>query len=225
MPTPDLKTKNRRILISVLVVVVVMIGASFAAVPLYNLFCRVTGFGGTTQMSATAPDPSEIVDRTITIHFNTDTGRNLLWKFEADQRAVKVKIGQPALASFTLENQDRVPVAGTALYNVTPAKAGKYFHKTQCFCFAEQIMQPGQETTLPVVFFLSPDMAKDPNLDDVTVITLSYTYFKADTPELDAAWEAFNQADNGPDNEGVVKTGSAPADSLVGTVALEPEKQ
>lgn len=221
MSTPDLQTKNRRILIIVLAAVAIMIGASFAAVPLYNLFCRVTGFGGTTQMSAEAPDPSEIVDRTVTIHFNTDTGRNLLWTFKPDQREVKVKIGQPALASFRLENKDRVPVTGTALYNVTPAKAGKYFHKTQCFCFAEQTMQPGQETTLPVVFFLSPEMAKDPNLDDVKVITLSYTYFKADTPELDAAWEAFNQADNGV----VVKTGPAPDDSLVGTVALEPEKQ
>ena len=221
MTAATLEQRNLRTGVFALMGALAMLGLGYAAVPLYDLFCRVTGFGGTTQMSAEAPDPSEIVDRVVTIHFNTDTGRNLLWTFKPDQREVKVKIGQPALASFRLENKDRVPVTGTALYNVPPAKAGKYFHKTQCFCFAEQTMQPGQETTLPVVFFLSPEMAKDPNLDDVKVITLSYTYFKADTPELDAAWEAFNQADNGV----VVKTGPAADDSLVGTVALEPEKQ
>lgn len=218
MADSDLHKKNHRILIGVFAAVAIMIGASFAAVPLYDLFCRVTGFGGTTQMSAAAPDPSQIIDRTVTVRFNTDTGRNLMWDFKADQRMVKVKLGQPALISFTVKNRDRAPVAGTALYNVSPAKAGKYFHKTQCFCFDEQIIQPGQEAAMPVVFFLDPAMNDDPNLADVGTITLSYTYFKADSPELDAAWEAFLQA-GGPG------ANPRPDQSLAGTVALDPEKQ
>lgn len=211
---PALRRKNRRILLGALTAAAIMVGASFAAVPLYDLFCRVTGFGGTTQMSSQAPDPSAIIDRTVSVRFNTDTGRNMPWRFKADQRQVVVKLGQPALISFSVKNPTAAPVAGTALYNVSPAKAGKYFHKTQCFCFDEQIMQPGQDATMPVVFFIDPAMNDDPNLEDVRVITLSYTYFRANSPELDAAWETFLES-----------SPPATASPLAGTVALTPEKQ
>jgi cytochrome c oxidase assembly protein subunit 11 len=177
--------RNSRTGLIILAVVVFMGAMSFAAVPLYRLFCQATGFDGTTMVSEKLPD--HIVDRTITVKFNTDVGRNMLWAFHAEQRQVDVKLGQKGLISFDAENRDKVPVSGVAVYNVTPPKAGKYFHKMQCFCFGEQTLNPGEKATYPVIFYIDPNLNDDPNMDNVEVITLSYTFFPSDTPELEAA--------------------------------------
>lgn len=187
--------KNTKTLLAVFAVVIGMVGLAFASVPLYNLFCRVTGFGGTTQISASAPDADEILDRKITVHFNSDTNRNINWAFKPDKRKVTLNVGQQGLIAFNARNRDKKPVTGTAVYNVTPAKAGKYFHKTQCFCFDEQTLNPGQSVDMPVAFYIDPSIAKDRNMDDVGTITLSYSFFKAQSKELDTALEAFYNAE------------------------------
>lgn len=187
--------KNTKTLIGILSVVAGMIALAFASVPLYDMFCRVTGFGGTTQVSQSAPTEDEILDRKITIHFNSDTHRNLNWSFKPEKRKITLNVGQQGLISFKAKNNDRTPVAGTAVYNVTPAKAGKYFHKTQCFCFDKQTLTPGQEMDMPVVFYIDPSIAEDRGMNDVKTITLSYSFFKADSKALDSALEAFYNAE------------------------------
>jgi cytochrome c oxidase assembly protein subunit 11 len=187
--------KNTKILVSVLLLVAAMIGLAFASVPLYNLFCRVTGYGGTTQVSSAAPGEDEILDRTITVKFNGDTNRNLNWTFRPEKREVDVKVGDQGFISFYAKNNSAEPVAGTAVYNVTPSKAGEYFHKTQCFCFNRQTLTPGQDMDMPVVFYIDPSIAEDRNMDDVKTITLSYSFFKADSKELDSALEDFYNAE------------------------------
>ena len=189
MSPDELKRKNLKVLVTVLTAVFIMIGVSFASVPLYNLFCRVTGFGGTTQVAQDLPD--HVLDRTVTVKLNSDTASNLPWQFEPDMREIDLQIGQKGFVSFHAENKTDVPITGTALYNVVPTKAGKYFHKVQCFCFGEQLLEPKQRVAMPVMFYVSPDIADDPNMDDVKTITLSYTFFKAESEALDQALEAF----------------------------------
>ncbi len=183
--------KNTKTLLTILVVAAGMVGLAFASVPLYDMFCRVTGFGGTTQVSESAPEADEILERQMTIHFNGDAQRGLNWYFEPEKRQIKVNVGQQGFISFQAKNKDTQPLTGTAIYNVTPAKAGKYFHKTQCFCFDAQTLTPGQEMDMPVVFYIDPSIDQDRNMDDVKTITLSYSFFKADSKELDSALEAF----------------------------------
>lgn len=173
----------------VLGIVFGMVTLSFASVPLYDLFCRVTGFGGTTQVSESLP--SEVIDRQMRIQFNADTSRQMVWEFGPEIRSVNVNVGERGLVNFIAHNPADSPTAGTAVYNVTPLKAGKYFHKVQCFCFDEQILQPGQEVNMPVMFFVDPAIDDDPNMEDVETITLSYTFFKTDSSELDQALEDF----------------------------------
>lgn len=185
----ELTRKNARLGLTVLAIVFTMVGVSFAAVPLYDLFCRVTGFSGTTQVAASLPD--QVVDRKITVKFNADTDRNLPWIFRPEEREIDIYLGQQGLTAYYAKNRTAKPVSGTALYNVTPLKAGKYFHKIQCFCFDNQTLQPGQEMTMPVMFFVDPALHDDPNMDDVRAITLSYTFYKSQTQELDSALEAF----------------------------------
>lgn len=179
--------KNTRTLLSVFGAVFAMVALSFASVPLYDLFCRVTGFGGTPQLSTSKPNT--ILDRDITVQFTTDVNSKLPWNFKADQHEITLKVGQDALASFTATNNGSEPVSGTAIYNVTPAKVGQYFHKTQCFCFINQTLTPNQTMNMPVVFYIDPAIADDPNLDDVERITLSYSFFKSNTSDLDQATE------------------------------------
>lgn len=186
--------KNTKTLSIVLFTVAAMVGLAFASVPLYDMFCRVTGFGGTTMRSDAPPPTGEIIDRDITIRFNADTSPNLPWDFKPDQRQMTVKVGQQGLISFLAHNRQKTPTTGTAIYNVTPAKAGKYFHKVQCFCFDEQILTPGQEMHMPVAFYVDPSMDKDRTMDDVKTITLSYTFFPAASSELDQALEEFYNA-------------------------------
>jgi cytochrome c oxidase assembly protein subunit 11 len=151
-----------------------MVGLSFAAVPLYRLFCQVTGFGGTTQIAEVAP---EALERTIKVRFNADRSPELPWAFKPKQVEVEVKLGERAMAYYTAENLSDEPVSGTATFNVTPLKAGKYFSKIACFCFTEQTLQPGERVDMPVDYFVDPAILDDPNMADVGTITLSYTFF------------------------------------------------
>ncbi len=188
-PHAEMARKNARLGLTVLGVVLGMAALAYASVPLYDMFCRVTGFGGTTQVSSTLP--GVILERVITVKFNADTGRNLPWIFKPEERSIDIKIGQKGLTAFSAHNKARKPTTGTAIYNVTPLKAGKYFHKIQCFCFDEQTLQAGQKVDMPVMFYIDPSLNEDPNMKDVQNITLSYTFFRAESEELDQALEGF----------------------------------
>jgi len=145
--------------------------------PLYRLFCQVTGYGGTTQV-ATGP-ATQILDRKVTIRFNADVSPALPWTFEPAQGPMTVRVGEPILAFYRAKSNADSPVTGTAVFNVTPEKAGLYFDKIECFCFSRQTLVPGQVAELLVQFFVDPAIVKDRNLDDVSTITLSYSFFKA----------------------------------------------
>lgn len=166
---------NRRVAVALAGVVVAMVGAAYAAVPLYDLFCRVTGFGGTTQVAAAAPET--VGERVFTIRFNADVDPALPWAFQPVERSMTVKVGESGLAFFRAENRSAHATAGTATFNVTPLKAGQYFNKVQCFCFTEQRLAAGAGLDMPVSFFVDPAIVDDPNLDEVKTITLSYTFF------------------------------------------------
>ena len=153
-----------------------MVGMAFAAVPLYSLFCQVTGYGGTSQVAEAAP--GAVSERMITVQFDASTASGMPWKFKPVQREIKVRIGEEQLAFYRAHNPLNRAVMGTATYNVTPHKAGPYFSKIDCFCFTEQVLEPGQSVDMPVSFFVDPDILKDPGLDDVRTITLSYTFFE-----------------------------------------------
>ena len=181
------KRRNQRVVLMTFGAVFAMVGLSFASVPLYDLFCRVTGFGGTTQVAAGTT--GEVLDRTVRVRFTADADRALPWGFSADTGEIEVRIGEAALAYYSAENLGTAPVAGTAVYNVSPGRAGRYFYKVQCFCFEEQILLPGQRTDFPVYFFLDPAMDDDPALDDVTTVTLSYTFYPTGSDALDQAIE------------------------------------
>ena len=189
-----LRRRNRVFLVSLFALVAGMVGLAFASAPLYTMFCRVTGFGGTTQRADAAP--GKVLDRVITIRFNSDVNDALPWNFRPEQRELKVRVGETGLANYRAENRAAKPTVGTAVYNVTPDKAGLYFNKIQCFCFDEQVLEPGQSVDMPVAFFVDPAMADDPNMEDVTTITLSYTFFRAKDEGRVLAQHANQQQEN-----------------------------
>lgn len=190
--TPEeLQKKNKRVAIAIACVVISMIALAYASVPLYNLFCRVTGFGGTPIVSSETPH--QVLDRIVTVNFNTDVNPRLPWSFGAETRRVKINVGQDMLINFKARNTSDEAIAGTALYNVTPNKVGKYFHKIQCFCFDKQILHPGQSMNMPVLFYIDPALNDDPYMDDVKSITLSYTFFKTESEELEQAVENYGE--------------------------------
>ncbi len=159
------------------IIVVGMVGMAYAAVPLYDLFCRVTGYGGTPQVAAGAP--VAVGDRVINVRFNADVQSRLPWRFQPHQREMTVRVGEPALATYSAVNIGDQPMVGTATFNVTPLKAGVYFSKIDCFCFEEQFLAAGEAADMPVSFFVDPAIIDDPDMDDVTTITLSYMFFDA----------------------------------------------
>lgn len=192
----DLAQKNRRTGLLVLGIVIGMIALTASSVKLYELYCRITGFGG---QAFQVDEKSDIVlNREVKVRFNTDVSSNLPWDFKADQEPVVIKLGQEAAVSYSASNQGDKAAAGTAIYNVDPPAAGKYFHKTQCFCFDYQLIAPHETAHFPVVFYVDPELDKDPQLKDLKSITLSYSFFKADSPELEKALEDFyNQGNSG----------------------------
>ena len=178
VPRTPAKSASRRRAFTALIlggVVCAMVGLAFGAVPLYTLFCQVTGFGGTTQVAEEAP--AEIGERLVTIRFNADTARDLPWHFKPEQREMTVRVGEMAMAVYNAVNQSDRALVGSSTFNVTPVKAGAYFNKIECFCFEEQTLAPGERADFPVSFFVDPDIVEDRRLDDVTTITLSYTFF------------------------------------------------
>jgi len=192
MSQDDLTRKNARMGLIVLTVIVGMLALSFASVPLYRLFCQVTGFGGTPNIDPTAV-AEKILDQEMTIRFNADVSSNMPWIFEAEQASVTMPIGQKALISFYAKNPTSTTMEGTAIFNVLPENAARYFHKVQCFCFGLQELGPGAEAHMPVAFFIDPKIVDDPDLEGIKTITLSYTFFKADSPELEKAMDSLYQ--------------------------------
>ncbi len=163
-------------------VVVFMVGASYAAVPLYNWFCRTTGFNGTTQVATSVPSDAPLA-RKISVRFDANVGPGLPWKFEPEQTEIEVKIGEVVTVFYSVTNQAARTTAGVAAYNVTPLTVGAYFQKINCFCFNEQTMGPGEKRDMPVVFYVDPQLARDSENDGLKTITLSYTFY----PVRDAA--------------------------------------
>jgi len=159
-----------------------MVGLSFASVPLYRLFCQVTGYGGTPNTDAVAA-AVETSDTVVTVDFDANVNSELPWAFEPVQRKVRVRLGEETLAHYTARNLSGTPMTGTATFSVTPYKAAQYFSKIQCFCFTEQKLLPGQEVDMPVLFYVDPAMKDDPNAKDVSLITLSYTFYRSDEEE------------------------------------------
>jgi cytochrome c oxidase assembly protein subunit 11 len=157
-------------------VVVLMVGASYAAVPFYNWFCRATGFNGTTQVATSAPASSPL-SRKIGVRFDANVAPGLPWKFEPEQTQIELNIGQVATVFYTVTNQSARPTTGQAAYNVAPLTVGAYFQKINCFCFTEQTMAPGEKRQMPVVFYVDPAIAGNAENDGLNSITLSYTFY------------------------------------------------
>jgi len=172
-----LLSRNNAVFGSCFAVVIGMVGLSYAAVPLYDLFCRATGYGGTPQRADAAP--STVSDRVVTVRFDTNTDRALPWSFQPEQRAVQVKIGENRLVFFRAVNNSDRSIVGHATFNVVPDRAGRYFSKIQCFCFTEQRLDAGQSVEMPVSFFIDPAILTDRDGDHIHEITLSYTFYPA----------------------------------------------
>lgn len=185
MATLPLEHRNRRVGLYALLGALAMLGLGYAAVPLYDLFCRVTGFGGTTQKAT--EQQADLAERMaqsagapeISIRFDASTARDMPWTFRPERVTDTVQIGVRDLAFYTARNDSGVPITGTATFNVEPEQAGKYFHKIQCFCFTEQVLKPGEEVRMPVLYYVDPAILNDPAAMDIEQITLSYTFHKA----------------------------------------------
>jgi cytochrome c oxidase assembly protein subunit 11 len=175
-----LARRNRRTVAALGGVAAFMVGLSFAAVPLYDWFCRVTGFAGTTAVAAAAPDA--VLDRTIKVRFDAAT-HAMPWRFRPVQREMTVRIGEQGLAFYEAHNPTDRTISGTASYNVTPYSTGGYFAKIECFCFQEQTLGPGETVVMPVSFFVDPAIVEDAEASRVPVITLSYTFYEVAAPQ------------------------------------------
>ncbi len=156
-----------------------MTGLAFASDSIYRVFCKVTGYGGTTQVASSAPK-SEILDKVITVRFDANVNKSLPWRFKPVQNTIKVRLGETALAFYEATNVSDKPIVGTASFNVAPFKVGEYFNKIECFCFTEQVLKPGQTLQMPVTFFVDPAILKDRNTVNVKSITLSYTFYASE---------------------------------------------
>lgn len=171
--------RNTRLAWMMVGVVGCMLGLAYAAVPLYQAFCKATGFAGTPLVAQS--DDRPVIARTVTVRFDTNVDINMPWRFEPVQRSVDVHLGEEKLVYFRATNVSQRPIVGTAAFNVTPERTAGWFNKVQCFCFTEQLLKPGQSIDMPVVFFVDPDMDKDRRYADINTITLSYTFFEAKT--------------------------------------------
>lgn len=183
----------KRTAVQLVGVVVTMASLSFAAVPFYDWFCRVTGFGGTTSVAETGSDV--ILDQTVKVRFDASLEQGMPWTFKPVQRSVEIRIGETGLAFYEAHNPTDRPVAGTASFNVYPYAAGGYFTKIECFCFTEQVLQPGETVQMPVSFFVDPAMVEDIEGQFVHEIVLSYTFHETPLPEEQAALDTPAAAD------------------------------
>ena len=172
--------KNARLAWTLAAAVGGMLALAYAASPLYDMFCRATGFGGTPQVAQQTGE-RPVLSRTVNVRFDSNVDANLPWRFTPLEREVKVKLGEERLVHYRVTNVSQRPIVGTSTYNVTPETSGPWFNKLQCFCFTEQLLLPGQSMDMPVVFFVDPEMDKDRRYDNVRTITLSYTFFEAKT--------------------------------------------
>jgi len=184
------KARSRDLLVAFLCggFVALMIGASYAAVPLYSWFCRTTGFGGTPQVAKSAP--AQTSDRTITVRFDSNVSAGLPWRFEPEQRTITVKLGEVVTVSYGVTNETARVTTGQAGYNVSPPTVGAYFEKINCFCFTPQTLKPGEKRDMAVVFYVDPKLAADAEQNGLNAITLSYTFYPVQQPEQAVAASA-----------------------------------
>jgi cytochrome c oxidase assembly protein subunit 11 len=185
--TPQAPKRDRKglIALSLAGLVAGMVGLSFAAVPLYRMFCQATGYGGVPQVAESAPN--HVLDRTITVRFDANVDRALPWTFAPEQNRMDLRIGESGLAFFKAHNNTDKPVSGTAGFNVSPEIAGRYFTKVECFCFKQQILAAGESIEMPVTFFIDPKIVEDESTKNISEITLSYTFYRNDDPSDVAA--------------------------------------
>lgn len=177
-----MRTKGKSRTVTQLLSVVLVMGAlAWASVPLYDLFCRVTGFGGTTDVADAGSDV--VLDKTIKVRFDASKARDFPWEFKPVVREMELRIGETGLAFYEAYNPEDVPIAGSASYNVTPYDAGGFFTKIDCFCFELQVLQPGERVQMPVSFYVDPEIVTDREGKYIHTITLSYTFHPADMPE------------------------------------------
>ena len=179
MTAPAPQKKLRRDIViaaSCGVLVALMVGASYAAVPFYNWFCKTTGYGGTTQVAEKAPDT--ILGRTLAIRFDSNVTPGLPWKFVPEQNEIHVRIGEVVTVHYKVMNEAAREITAQASYNVSPPQVGSYFNKINCFCFTQQTLKPGETREMDVVFYVDPSIAKDRDQDDLNTITLSYTFYR-----------------------------------------------
>jgi cytochrome c oxidase assembly protein subunit 11 len=168
---------KRRTALSMAMLVTGMVCLGYASVPLYDLFCSVTGFGGTTMRATAAEIPGAVAGKTIAVRFDANHSPSLPWTFTPERHVEKIAVGARDMAFYRAKNLSDKPVKGIASYNVSPTQAGKYFKKIECFCFTEQTLDPSQEVRMPVIFFVDPKILDDPDANDIQEITLSYTFF------------------------------------------------
>jgi len=172
---------NIKVAVGCAAVALSMVGVAYAAVPLYRLFCQITGYGGTTQVAEQASE--NVLSKTINIRFDANSSQKLGWSFEPVERQITIKIGETYLANYKAQNLGTTISTGTSTFNVTPLSAGQYFNKIQCFCFTKQTLKPGESVEMPVSFYVDPEIVNDKDLDGVSTITLSYTFFPLKTEE------------------------------------------
>jgi cytochrome c oxidase assembly protein subunit 11 len=192
---PSQPANNMKVVTICLGVTFGMLGMAYAAVPLYELFCQVTGYAGTTQRAEDTT--GEILAKTIKVRFDSNVSNELDWEFAPKTREVELRIGEKSMVSYTAKNVSQFDSFGTATFNVSPGAAGVYFNKIECFCFTEQKLTPGQSVDMPVVFFIDPDIVNDPLLKDATTITLSYTFFPDEDAEQEITQTSPSQIDGG----------------------------
>ena len=174
-PAPPLRRRDIVVAVSCGLFVAGMVGAAYAAVPFYNWFCRATGFNGTTQVATSAP--SGTIDRKVIVRFDANVGPGLPWSFQPEQNAIEVKLGEVVTVNYRVINQAARPITASAAYNVAPLNAGSYFQKINCFCFTEQRLAAGEKREMAVVFYVDPALAADSEHDQLSTITLSYTFY------------------------------------------------
>jgi cytochrome c oxidase assembly protein subunit 11 len=195
-PTMNYKRTHRDMIVAAScgAFVALMVGLAYASVPFYDWFCRATGFGGKPQIATAAPQGA--VGRAVTVRFDANVSGGLPWRFEPEQNAIDVKLGEVVTVNFMVTNLSARATTGQAAYNVAPPTTGSYFNKINCFCFTEQRLGPGEKREMPVVFYVDPALAKDSELDDLNTITLSYSFYPLREPAKPVADRGAKAATN-----------------------------